>query len=174
MAMVPEHSVPDRRVPCWAPDQRPSGTTSGVARSGPIAILIVVLASLCSCAAQVDSGPPPPGSISGSIAYDGPAAGGGRPLAIAVYRTFPPSGPPVAWTLVETYAFPFRYSFDGLPPGTYFVGAAVDVDPADTRYVGMLNAERDPHGYALEGGRIEVTSVEGSAGADIRLEDQTW
>ncbi|MBI2892979.1 MAG: hypothetical protein HYY06_05470 [Deltaproteobacteria bacterium] len=161
MAMGLEHS---------GSNDRARRATPGSARSGPVAILIA--SWLCACAAQVGADPPPAGTISGTITYDGPAAGGGRPIAVAVYRNFPPSGPPVSWKLLETYELPVRYSFDGLPPGNYWVGAAIDVDPADTRYVGMLNPRRDPHGYALEGRRIEVGEIEGAAGADVRMEDR--
>ncbi len=113
----------------------------------------------------------PAGTITGTISYDGSAAGGGRPLGIAVYKTYPPSGMPIAYRLVADYQFPYRYVIDGLPPGTYYVGALIDVDPADTRYVGMLNAKRDPHGYAGNGQQVEVEDLHGSSSADIVLQD---
>lgn len=84
---------------------------------------------------------------------------------------YPPSGPPVAWRLVEEYELPYRYVFDGLPPGRYVVGASIDVDPADTRYPGRLNPLRDPHGYARGGWLFNVDSFAGVDGADIVLED---
>ena len=113
----------------------------------------------------------PTGTISGTISYDGHSAAAGRPLGIAVYKTYPPSGPPVAYRLVDEYQFPYRYVFDGLPPGAYYVGALIDVDPTDTRYVGMLNAKRDPHGYAGNGQQVRIEDFGGTAGVDILLED---
>ncbi|MBI4509524.1 MAG: hypothetical protein HY698_07790 [Deltaproteobacteria bacterium] len=132
--------------------------------------LLILLGAGCA----LDSGDtslPPGGTISGTISYTGPAAGGGRPLSIAVYRTYPPSGPPVAWRLVEEYKFPYHYYFENLPPGSYTVGASLDVDPADTRYLGMLNAKRDPHGYASHGKLVSVDAMHGVGGADLKLED---
>lgn len=114
----------------------------------------------------------PDGSmIGGTIRYDGAATGGGRPLAIAVYATFPPAGPPVTWKLVTEYELPYRYVFEGLPPGRYVVGASIDVDPVDTRDLGRLNPARDPHGYAGGGALFDVDALGGAAGADILLED---
>lgn len=111
------------------------------------------------------------GTISGTISYEGSASGAGRPLGIAVYKTYPPSGPPVAYRLVDEYQFPYRYVFDGLSPGTYYVGALIDVDPADTRYVGMLNAKRDPHGYAGNGQQVKIEDFQGTSSVDIVLQD---
>lgn len=111
------------------------------------------------------------GSLSGVIRYDGTMGGAGRPLAIAVYRSFPPSGPPVATRLVERYELPYRYEFSGLAPGTYYVGALIDVDRMDTRYAGMLVPRRDPHGYASGGEPISLTADRGAASADIELRD---
>lgn len=111
------------------------------------------------------------GTIAGTVYYDGSAAGGGRPLGIAVYKTYPPSGPPVTYQLVDKYQFPYHYVIDGLSPGTYYVGALIDVDPADTRYVGMLNPKRDPHGYAGSGQQVRVEEFHGTSGVDVVLEE---
>lgn len=131
-----------------------------------------LLLAVATCA---PSGPsahdPPAGSIGGTISYDGAAAGAGRALSIAVYRVYPPKGPPVASKLVERYDLPYQYSFDGLDPGTYYVGALIDVDPSDTRYPGMLNAARDPYGYVGGGQPIVVQQFSGVAGADIALRE---
>jgi hypothetical protein len=113
----------------------------------------------------------PGGTIAGTISYEGPAAGGGRPLGIAVYKTYPPSGLPITYQLLDNYQFPYRYVFNGLSPGSYYVGALIDVDPADTRYVGMLNPKRDPHGYVGKGQPVRVDDLQGASGADIALED---
>ena len=133
-------------------------------------VLLCVLVSFVSGCGSTGSPTASGGTISGTINYAGPAAGGGRPLAIAVYRKTPPSGPPVAWRLVESYQFPYRYSFDNLPPGNYVVGALIDVDPTDTRYTGMLNAKRDPHGYSNGGGLVHIDDQRGAVALDIKLE----
>ena len=113
----------------------------------------------------------PPTTIRGTIHYDGPAVGRGRPLAIAVYGSLPPTGPPVRTALLQTYEFPQPFQFDGLPPGTYFVGASIDVDRADRRYAGMLNPELDPFGYVGDGAPITLGDRWGVGGLDITLED---
>jgi hypothetical protein len=95
----------------------------------------------------------------------------GRPLAIALYRSFPPSGPPVATKLLERFALPYRYEFTGLAPGSYYVGALIDVDRMDTRHAGMLVPERDPHGYAGGGAPIQLGVSQGAAAVEIELED---
>lgn len=127
-----------------------------------------IVLSVASCGETRST---PTGTIAGTISYKGPATGGGRPLGIAVYRTYPPSGIPVAYRLVHDYQFPYRYAIDGLAPGAYYVGALIDVDPADTRYVGMLNAKRDPHGYAGNGRPVQVADLHGASSADIVLQD---
>lgn len=113
----------------------------------------------------------PGGTLSGTIDYTGAAAGPGRPLSIALYRSFPPKGPPVAAKLIENYSFPQRYQFSGLAPGTYYVGALIDVDRMDTRYAGMLAPKRDPHGYAGAGAPIAIDSTRGAALIDLELKD---
>ena len=133
------------------------------------ATVALVLAAV-SCG-STQTGGATTGTIAGTIASSGAAAGGGRPLSIAVYRRCPPSGPPIAYQLVETYQLPYRYDFVGLAPGTYCVGALIDVDPADTRYVGMLNAKRDPHGYAGTDRPVMVGEFSGASGVDIKLTD---
>ena len=110
-------------------------------------------------------------TISGTIYYDGNAVAPGRSLAIAVYASFPPSGPPLATQLIERYELPFHYRFTGLRPGRYYVGALIDVDRMDTRYAGMLNRVRDPFGYAGGGEPIEIDASQGAAGVDITLEE---
>jgi len=132
------------------------------------------LALLLTLACGGSSGAPSSNSISGTISYTG-NVGGGRALSIAVYSTYPPKGPPLATQLVQKYDLPYHYSFEGLEPGTYYVGALIDIDPSDTRYPGMLNAVRDPHGF-VGGGSLPapvkiVDSMQGTAGVDIRLED---
>jgi hypothetical protein len=127
-----------------------------------------VIASSCTSASL---GGAPTGTITGTITYSGAAGGGGRPLSIALYPRCPPKGAPLAVQLVEKYELPYRYRFDGLSPGSYCVGALIDVDPADTRYVGMLNPKRDPHGYAADGHVISVEQFSGASGANITLED---
>jgi hypothetical protein len=131
--------------------------------------LACVLATI-SCG-STKTGAAPSGTIAGTITYAGAAAGGGRPLSIAVYAHCPPSGPPVAYQLVETYRLPYRYQFVGLSPRTYCVGALIDVDPLDTRYVGMLNPKRDPHGYSASERPVVVDELAGASGIDITLED---
>ncbi len=127
---------------------------------------------LTACAMGSDSQVGPPQSVvSGTIHYEGPAAGRGRPLSIAVYGSLPPTGPPLRAVLVEDYEFPYRFTFDGLRPGTYYVGALIDVDRADRRYAGMLNPERDPFGYAGDGVPIVLGERRGVGGLEIRLED---
>ena len=133
------------------------------------ATLALALAAVSCSSTQV--GAATTGTIGGTITYAGAAAGGGRPLSVAVYRRCPPSGPPIAYQLVETYQLPHRYEFVGLPPGTYCVGALIDVDPADTRYLGMLNAKRDPHGYAGTDHPVTVGEFSGASGVDIKLMD---
>ncbi|MBI2388562.1 MAG: hypothetical protein HYV09_03000 [Deltaproteobacteria bacterium] len=133
------------------------------------AIVCLFCISLLACGTSETA--PQTASISGTITYAGAAAGHGRPLAIAVYRAFPPKGPPVAWRLIEQYQLPYRYTFDNLPPGSYVVGALVDVDPADTRNIGQLNAARDPHGYSASGRLLPVDATHIAEGADIVLED---
>jgi hypothetical protein len=132
------------------------------------AALILLAAASCTSSG---SGPAPSGTISGTITYAGAAAGGGRPLSIAIYGHCPPKGPPLAFQLIETYTLPYRYQFDGLTAGAYCVGALIDVDPADTRYVGMLNPGRDPHGYAAHGHVVSVETWNGASSVDITLED---
>ena len=112
-----------------------------------------------------------PGTISGVVHYDGPAAARGRVLAIAVYRSFPPVGPPVATQLIERYTLPYKYEFNGLPPGTYHVGALIDVDRQDSRHAGMLVRGTDPHGYAAGGGPIVVALDRGVAGVDVLMQE---
>lgn len=131
---------------------------------------LTALLLLISCA-DAGSSVPAGSTIGGTIRYEGAAREGGRPLAIAVYATLPPSGPPVAWRVIEQYELPYRYVFEGLPPGRYVVGASIDVDPADTRYLGRLNPGRDPHGYSGGGQPFDVDDYAGADGADIRLED---
>lgn len=124
------------------------------------------------CAADDARPTLPAGStLGGIIYYDGAAAAPGRPLAIALYRTFPPQGPPVATRLVEQYALPYTYLFEDLSAGDYYVGALIDVDRLDTRYAGMLNADRDPHGYAGGGAPVQVGEQVGAVGIDIPLAD---
>lgn len=112
----------------------------------------------------------PAGTLSGTIRYQGAMTAPGRPLAIALYRTFPPSGPPMATRLVERYELPYHYEFTGLAPGTYYVGALIDVDRMDTRYAGMLT-KRDPYGYAGGGEAIRLDASQGAAAIDVDLED---
>ena len=146
--------------------------------STPLAIWVSRTARALACCAIVacgtsatDSTSPRTSSVSGTITYAGPAAARGRPLAIAVYRSYPPKGPPVAWRLVDDYRFPYRYTFDDLPAGSYTVGALIDVDTADTRNIGQLNAARDPHGYAAGGRLLSVSEQHAELGADIALQD---
>ena len=112
---------------------------------------------------------PQGGTISGTVYYAGPAAAPGRPLAIALYSSYPPVGPPAATRLVDSYQFPYDYHFENLAPGTYYVGALIDVDRLDTRHTGMLNAGRDPYAYAP--GPVIVDDLEGASGVDLGLED---
>jgi uncharacterized protein (DUF2141 family) len=135
-------------------------------------VALAATASLSACLGQSDgAGAAAPETITGTIYYEGSAAAPGRPLSIAVYTSFPPSGAPLATQLVESYDFPFHYHFDGLKPGRYYVGALIDVDRADTRYAGMLNRVRDPFGYAAKGAPTELEIDRGAAGADITLEE---
>lgn len=127
----------------------------------------VALLLLSSCGPSTGTAA---GSISGTISYSG-ALGGGRALSIALYKTYPPKGPPLASQLVQKYEMPYHYFFDGLEPGSYYVGALIDIDPSDTRYPGMLNAVRDPHGYVGNGKPVKLEQLQGAPGADIRLED---
>lgn len=113
----------------------------------------------------------PPGVITGTVDYDGVAAGPGRPLALAVYRTFPPSRPPVRTALIDGYDFPVRFSFHGLSPGTYYVGASIDVDRADRRHAGMLNPALDPFGYAGEGAPVVLGATAGVGRLAIHMVD---
>lgn len=76
------------------------------------ATVALVLAAV-SCG-STQTGGATTGTIAGTIAYSGAAAGGGRPLSIAVYRRCPPSGPPIAYQLIETYQLPYRYDLVGL------------------------------------------------------------
>jgi len=130
-----------------------------------VSLTLLLLVAMCG-----PSSGAPQNSISGTISYDG-VAGGGRALSIALYKTYPPKGPPLATQLIQSYQMPYSYSFEGLEPGTYYVGALIDIDPADTRYPGMLNAARDPHGYVGGGQPVQLVQLQGSAGADIHLED---
>lgn len=147
-------------------------------RSLTVSLLIMVgavaLAALLlfagACGIPGDKpGLPTAGSISGTIRYGGAGAALGRPLAIAIYRTFPPVGPPLATQLIESYEFPYRYEFSDLPPGTYYAGALIDIDRTDTRYAGMLVESRDPHGYAGDGAPVRLAPGRGVAGVDIDL-----
>jgi len=135
-----------------------------------LAALVAILVPGCLSETDSDVGVPP-GIVTGTIHYDGVAAGPGRPLAIAVYGTFPPSGPPVRATLIDTYEFPVRFSFDNLSEGTYYVGALIDVDRADRRYAGMLNPELDPYGYAGDGAPVVVGPTAGVGGLAIQMVD---
>jgi len=72
---------------------------------------------------------------------------------------------------VDDYQFPYHYTFDNLPAGSYTVGALIDVDTADTRNIGQLNALRDPHGYAANGRLLPVSEQHAEVAADIALED---
>lgn len=141
-----------------------------IARWLSLGALLCVLVSFVAGCGNSGSTTASGGTISGTINYTGTAAGGGRPLAIAVYHRTPPSGPPVAYRLVESYEFPYRYSFDNLPPGNYVVGALIDIDPTDTRYTGMLNTKRDPYGYSNGGAVVHVDEQHGAVAMDIKLE----
>lgn len=136
----------------------------------PLAALLVILAPGCLSETDGDIGVPP-GVVTGTINYDGVAAGPGRPVAIAVYTTFPPSGPPVRTALLDTYEFPVRFSFVDLSAGTYYIGALIDVDRADRRYAGMLNPELDPYGYANDGAPVVLSPSEGVGGLAIQMTD---
>jgi len=89
-----------------------------------------------------------------------------------LYSSYPPSGRPIRAQLVEDYSLPFSFTFSGLPAGTYYVGALIDVDRMDTTWSGMLNPERDPYGYAGEGTPFEIVDFESVPSADIELEVQ--
>lgn len=91
-----------------------------------------------------------------TITYDGKIANHGQPLAVAVYETYPPKGPPLTYKVVEDYSFPSTVRFEGLPPGEYVVGASIDLDPSDTPHVGMLKAGVDPFGYAGQAKKIQI------------------
>ncbi|MCP4446138.1 MAG: DUF2141 domain-containing protein [Myxococcales bacterium] len=129
-----------------------------------IILSIALLLCLTTCAGEPSS-VPQAGTISGVIQYDGVAQGPGRTLSIALYRSFPPVGPPIQSELIETYSFPYRYELTDLAPGTYYVGALIDVDRLDTRYSGMLNVLRDPYGYASS----SLHSTRGVAAVNITL-----
>ena len=104
---------------------------------------------------------PAPGkaAIYGSIAYSGDKSG---KLSIVGFPSDPPAGPPGIYYGVadEVSSFPMDYAYDAVKPGTHFVYAFIDVDPAD----GLKNTDLDPVS--------EITELTIKAG-DVRALDFT-
>ncbi len=138
-----------------------------------VATLALLLSGSFAGCGLVDAGRggAPPGTLAGAVHYEGELPTAGRALAIAVYGSFPPTGPPLRALLLERYELPQPFVFEGLASGNYYVGALVDVDRMDTRHSGMLNAELDPYGYFGGGQPIALDAGSGAANLDVVLED---
>ncbi len=65
--------------------------------------------------------------VQGTITYAGAAQGG---LVLAAFTSFPPMGGPVGFAQQASPSFPATLTIDGLPPGTLYVLALLDVAPA--------------------------------------------
>jgi hypothetical protein len=93
-------------------------------------------------------------SIAGTVSYDGDASGN---IRVGVYPSQEITGSPVEGTLIpETGA----YTINGIPAGTYYVGAFVDVN-GDSQY----DALTEP--FALHAGTVTV--AEGDALTEIDI-----
>lgn len=109
-----------------------------------------------------------PGRVSGAISYQGGYVG---PLQVALFRSFPPRGTPVARVDISEPTFPQPFELEDLMPGTYFLLAIVDADPTDgDRY----HPHDDPGGAFGSYNKpmsITLTTTSGARDVDIELVD---
>lgn len=106
----------------------------------------------------IDAPPPdaaPATRIAATVAYDGDAEGS---LILAVFTSFPPSGPPIGFAQDATPEFPAALTVDDVPAGTLYVLALLDVAPASPTQPGP--EDRQAWSEALTIVEGETTNVE--------------
>lgn len=126
---------------------------------------------LCACGdggASVDAGgnDSDTGSmratISGQVLYAGDADGS---LLVGVFpwdeeNPSMPMGPPSDFVPADEPSFPFDYELSGLRPGSYFVGAVLDVGRDDPTIPGEEDLEHYSGRIDLEAGDSTVVDLE--------------
>ncbi|HXV13443.1 MAG TPA: hypothetical protein VEC56_04495 [Candidatus Krumholzibacteria bacterium] len=110
----------------------------------PLAIagLAMTLAFLPACDDDDDNpmgGGPTTGTVAGTVTFEGtwPSVGN---VQISVYSTYPPMGPPDAFTDPIPAGTSYDYSIAGLDPGDYaaiLVGWRDPADPPGAKVIGM-------------------------------------
>lgn len=144
----------------------PSGKRAwpALAALGSVALLVA-----CDGAAPLaDAGSDAPVSrarVEGEVRYDGDADGS---LLVGIFpwddaRPSMPSGPPLEFVAVAQPSFPVRYELARLRPGTYFVGAVLDVGRDSPTIPG-------PEDLAVYTGMITL-SVGDAITVDLELRD---
>lgn len=132
-----------------------------------LSMLALWLAACDGGAANPDAGPPDAGggtraAVVGEVRYEGDADGS---LLVGVFpwdeaHPSQPTGPPVDFVPVDAPGFPFPYEIGGIRPGSYFVGAVLDVGRDDPTIPGEEDLEAYTGRLELApGDRIEVDLV---------------
>jgi hypothetical protein len=132
---------------------------------------LAVLGALGALALGCSDRPPsPPGqTLSGQVTYVGPLGPSSGPLTVGVWNAWPPVTRPIGYHTFATgtWTIPQPFTLEGLPPGDYFVGAAVDANMGDTPHPYMLNPHVDSHGYfpsETAAAPVHVANEAGAAG----------
>ena len=113
--------------------------------------LLFLLVFVLGCAGSSEKGDSDEGEavrLAGVISYEGTAAG--DKVVIGTFDQWPPTAAPkeIAYVDVPETGFPIAYEVMFQFPGSYFLGAFLDVDPTDGV---AMNLDLDPMDFPGEG-----------------------
>jgi uncharacterized protein (DUF2141 family) len=140
-----------------------------------LACALVIAAALSACDDDDPAAPPTTGAVSGTVTFQGawPSTGD---VQISIFSSFPPTGPPDAFTDPITQAASYDYSIAGLTPGAYaavVVGWRDPLNPSTAEILGMhwehvdsvaVDSNGDPRGFPLP-----LTIEAGQTDANINM-----
>lgn len=97
---------------------------------GMAALTMMVLSAVPACDDDDDDNPAAPttGSITGTVDFRGTWPTTGQ-VQVSVFQTYPPSGPPDAFTDPISPTTSYNYRFDGLDPANYAAVVVGWLDP---------------------------------------------
>ena len=130
-----------------------------------LAVLGAIAVWGCSGGSEGSSSTP---AIRGTVEYTGALHG---PLRVAVFTSFPPRGAPIAVKDIVEPRFPQSFEVTGVPPGRYFVLAAIAHDGVvATKFRPSVDPGGAFGGY-LTPQALTVDSVGSAGGVNLTLVD---
>ncbi len=138
-------------------DGNPGDTSADAAVATPDAAPVIDTAPVIDAEPPgPDATPPPMVDVHITVEYEGEAPGEG--VVVAAFTSWPPSGPPLSFGVIEESELPQTATLEGFVPGTYYFYAAYDVPP-----ISPMPGMEDPQGVS------EAVEVDGTDDIEITI-----